>query len=231
MISFIENNIGTIVLVAALAASIPIAIFLREMIEIKSQRDAGLFGVMLMFLGTRCIGFFYQLCGWIMPGILHSGVFGIFCFGVIVVWLLSKLMRRNFGKMLDFFAILMALYGALNRVCCLVNGCCSGVNFGRASLSWPNRELEVLFFFAAFVLLLLFRHKRKFTGQLFLLLMIGYGLFRFFNEFLSKGQEILYVLKIAHIWSFLCVAIGFSVYVELNLRADKLVNRKKHGGY
>jgi len=230
LVDYIKNSPSTLMISLSILVNILLVWKLRDMINIFTKKQAMLFGVLLTLFGIGSISFFYQLSGWIMPGILHSGIFGLFCFGVLLMYLISRVSLKRFGDMLDVFAVLMSVYGALNRICCLITGCCSGVELPWGDLHWPNRELEVAFFLISFFVLMHFRTTTKFPGQMFLYFMIGYGAFRFLNEFLSKGQELFYGLKIAHIWSFLCVAVGISVYSELSLRVERNKRHKKNGG-
>ena len=229
LINYIKTNPSVLITPLEFLFSILLTWKLRDMISIVDKKQAVLYGVVMTFLGGRSIGWFYQLGVLLMPDILHSGIFGLFCFGVLFVYLASRLCRKDFGNMLDYFAIIMSVYGAVNRLNCVIIGCCGGINLW-GSLRWPNRILEIVFFLAAFVVLIRCKEKRRFHGQLFLWLMTGYGIFRFLNEFLSRGQVLFCGLKIAHIWAFLCAAIGFSIYSEMILRVENSSQRKKNGG-
>lgn len=229
LLDYLKTSPSTFVIPLAYLIDILLVVKLRNMLDISKKTHAVLVGVIMTTAGRYAISFFYQLSGILMPDILHSGIFGLFCLGVLFIYVFSCIIRKPVGKMLDVFAIIMSVYGALNRLNCVIIGCCGGVDLW-GNLQWPNRMLEIAFFAAAFFVLMQYKEKTQFHGQLFLWLMTGYGVFRFLNEFLSRGQVLFCGLKIAHIWAFLCSAIGFSIYSEMILRVEKNSHRKKNGG-
>ena len=120
--------------------------------------------------------------------------------------------RREFYDLFAYY-VLPSLF--LQRVSCIFSGCCYGIPFFHTDLLWPTREIELIFYIL-FGIRLYFLEKRGRIekGNCFPLLMISYGIFRFFEEFVrySAGHRFLHP---AHVWSVLCVIIGMSFYFEL----------------
>lgn len=87
----------------------------------------------------------------------------------------------------DRFAHLIPPALILGRIGCLNAGCCRGVlcSFGY----WPSVPIEIGFQVIAYVALWLMGKRGWQTGQHFYLYLMGYGLFRFFHEFLRATPK------------------------------------------
>ncbi len=108
-------------------------------------------------------------------------------------WVRKK--RRPFWKTLDFIAPYGALTHAFGRVGCFLNGCC----YGKAcDLPWavkfpevaypvhPTQLYEAFYDLALFFLLLSWRKKARFEGEIGLLYFLLYGMGRYLIEFLRE---------------------------------------------
>jgi phosphatidylglycerol:prolipoprotein diacylglycerol transferase len=108
---------------------------------------------------------------------------------------------KEYRRLWDIAVIGIALGHAVGRLGCFAAGCCFGIptslpwgvsfhSLGRDPHPWANVPLhpvqlyEASLVFANFVILILFRHKRRFPGEVFCFYLINYGLIRFFLEFL-----------------------------------------------
>lgn len=211
-------------MIITLVLCIPAVWRYRELADIKTKRKALLFAVILVGCSTTAVSLFYNVSMALIPGILHSGVFGFFCFGAGFIFVFSKLAHRKYGKMLDIYAIVSSVYGVFNRLCCVVNGCCSGKKLFD-SFFWPNRELEILYFIIIFFVLAKQQTSKKFDGQSYLVFMMSYCAFRFVNEWFSLGQNLFNGVQIAHLWSVFFVICGYSIYIELKQHSERGVLR------
>lgn len=111
-----------------------------------------------------------------------------------------RLNNLPFWDISDFAASPMALGICLTKIGCFLGGCCygkethffTGVRFPDTSLAaqkygvshlvHPAQLYESFFGMAAFIILLVVRKRRKFPGQIFLLFLTLYLLFRAFND-------------------------------------------------
>lgn len=105
-------------------------------------------------------------------------------------WLAVEFAKKSLGYRAitgDRFAILLPVPLMLGRIGCLSAGCCGGIacSFG----AWPSVLVEIGFQMFALVCLLLMRWKHWQAGQHFHLYLIGYGLFRFFHEFMRATPK------------------------------------------
>ena len=99
----------------------------------------------------------------------------------------------------DWFALIAPFGIALGRVGCLIHGCCIGrrcqpawwtIRDGHGISRWPAVPVEIGFNVAAILVFIGLRRWRLFSGQHFHLYLIGYGLFRFFHEFLRATPRL-----------------------------------------
>jgi phosphatidylglycerol:prolipoprotein diacylglycerol transferase len=99
----------------------------------------------------------------------------------------------------DWFALIAPFGIALGRVGCLIHGCCVGrkcypawytIRDSHGMARWPSVPVEIGFNIAAIFVFLGLRRWRLFPGQHFHLYLIGYGLFRFFHEFLRATPRL-----------------------------------------
>ncbi|EDY20355.1 prolipoprotein diacylglyceryl transferase [Chthoniobacter flavus Ellin428] len=99
----------------------------------------------------------------------------------------------------DWFALIAPFGIALGRVGCLIHGCCVGrkcypawytIRDSHGIARWPSVPVEIGFNVAAILVFIGLRRWRLFPGQHFHLYLIGYGLFRFFHEFLRATPRL-----------------------------------------
>ncbi|MGI6452170.1 MAG: prolipoprotein diacylglyceryl transferase [Syntrophomonadaceae bacterium] len=121
--------------------------------------------------------------------------------------------RKNlsFWKVADMFAPFLALGYALVRVGCFLAGCC----YGRITSSLVGVVFHVVDFFPRhptqlyssalnlllFVLLYRFYPHRKFPGQVFLLYLMGYSVYRFTVEFFRDNLIMYFGLSLGQIYT------------------------------
>ena len=130
----------------------------------------------------------------------------------VAVWFLKK---RNIPalKMLDILVPSLALGMGIGRIGCLLNGCCFGIP---TDLPWgiefpttclagsaypgqhihPTQVYESLYGFAIMGILLLRSPHRRFTGELFFLFLVLYGIARFMNETVRHYQSSMIPLRL-----------------------------------
>lgn len=152
--------------------------------------------------------------------------YGVYLIAAPVVLICVKLLRRNTNGYMDLFALYVIPSLFLMRVNCLIGGCCGGKSIFHTQWHWPTRETELIFFVIMFLVLLRLARKNENPGQLFPVLMMSYGCFRFINEWFRTGDELVLGLHVSHIWSILCAVIGLSIWFELKVRADRKAQRK-----
>ena len=178
------------------------------------------------FIGMKLLGFVEGLLG-TQGGTVR--IYGVFFFESLILLMIAKLIHLNVGGFFDSLAVVSIPSMFFGRIGCIVEGCCGGKMIPGTSLRWPTRESELVFYLIIFVVFLHLERANHKKGQLFPLLMIVYGCFRFINEFFRTGSILTFGLHLAHIWSILCVMIGASILFEMKLRAvQKAAHENRH---
>ena len=182
---------------------------------------APVFSVVHVVLGVAFVKVFAFLesAGHAQPGAMS--LFGAVFFMPAAYWAGAKLFKRPAAEVFDIFSICMIFTLMCARVNCLVGGCCLGRQISSASmLRWPVREAELVYY-AVFLILMVPRViKKKTGGKVYPLYMLSYGCVRAvlecFRESSSPG-----LLHIAHIWAFISLTLGASIYIEISKSRDR----------
>ncbi len=173
-------------------------------------------------------------------GIAGLVVIGGIVFAVLVsIWYLG---RKNipYFKMMDIMVPSLAFGIGFGRVGCYFNGCCFGhptesvlgVIFPATCLAgsvFPDQDIHPTqlyalgYSFVIGILLLLRTSSRRFTGELFSLFFIFYGIARFTNETFRYYREGMILLKIGNLsftlsmlLSIIMVTLGTMLYIRLS---------------
>ncbi|QYK56517.1 MAG: prolipoprotein diacylglyceryl transferase [Fimbriimonadaceae bacterium] len=167
--------------------------------------------------------------------------FGGLAFGFIGLLLWTRREKVSMPVFLDIVGVPVLVAQAIGRVGCLMNGCC----YGRPTTEWYGIHIHglaerhvpaqftdmVLMLAGAGIIAWVERHRRLVAGQSFSLMLVAYGLSRFFYEFFRAGTEEEFRMGIAsssyfmgspittaQLVSLLMVGIGFVVYVYFQRR-------------
>ena len=164
----------------------------------------------------------------------HGGLifFGGLGGGLIGAVLFIRKEGLSFADTSDLIASYIALGQAIGRIGCLLNGCCYGrptnLPFGilfpgeKAPLH-PTQIYESLACLAIFIFLLSLQAKRPFKLSIFLLYLILYSVFRFFNEyFRGDNLQAFLGLTLGQIIYLLLFFVGVVVYIKRLRRAQKV---------
>jgi phosphatidylglycerol:prolipoprotein diacylglycerol transferase len=123
----------------------------------------------------------------------------------------------------DWFALVAPVGIILGRIGCLLHGCCLGqpcdpawwtVQDPMGVARWPAVPIEIAFNVVAIVIFLLLRWQRLLGGQHFHVYLIGYGIFRFWHEFLRATPRVAGGLSGYHLASILIVILGVVGFVR-----------------
>ena len=125
-------------------------------------------------------------------------------------------------KFCDCFAPILPLAHAIGRIGCFFNGCCYGretclpfgtVFPGDSTPRIPTQLLESLALFCLSAFLFRSPSKKRKDGELFVLYLILYSLFRFLIEFLRGDQTLLGFLTPPQWTSILLFAGGVQIWL------------------
>jgi len=155
---------------------------------------------------------------------IHGGIIG----GVLAGYIFTRLKKMPFWKTADIIAPSISLGQAIGRWGNYINGEAHG---GPTDLPWgimvdgvkvhPTFLYESLWDFGLFIFLILYRRKKKFNGQIFLLYGIIYSFGRFWIEGLRTDSLMFMGMRVAQLVSILTILIfGSLYYLKIN-RKDK----------
>lgn len=155
-------------------------------------------------------------------GIRGMAWYGGLVGGLIPFIIYLRRKKLSFWAVADMFAPYLALGYALVRIGCFLNGCCYGNITGSAcGVVFPavdayHRHPTQLYSSALnvllFIILIRFYPRRKFPGQVFLLYVIGYAIYRFIVEFFRSSEIFVGVLSIGQVYTLGLLLIGLLAY-------------------
>jgi phosphatidylglycerol:prolipoprotein diacylglycerol transferase len=117
----------------------------------------------------------------------------------------------------DWFALIAPVGIALGRIGCLAHGCCRGVECSPAWFTlkdaagvdrWPAVPMEIAFNIGAIAGFYWLRRNHFLPGQHFHLYLIGYGVFRFFHEFLRAEPRVVGPITGYQVAALMVLALG-----------------------
>lgn len=158
--------------------------------------QALLFTLFLTVCGLAGTKILYILESW--PDFLEKGLTlgGLSFFGAVyliplLMWLPGRLFSMNYGQSLDCCAPCLAVMVAFMRIGCFLNGCCGGweVTLGGLRFAWPTQIMEGIGDFIILSVLLQMEEERRYPGKRYGAFLVGYGILRFFLEFLRDTQK------------------------------------------
>lgn len=151
-----------------------------------------------------------------------QSLFGAIFFMPVVYFLAAKISKRKVADVFDIFVICMIFTLLCARLNCILAGCCKGLLLpGSEDLRWPTRELEILFYIV--ILFWLGRKVRdeRYSGKIYLMYMISYGVFRFIIEWFRETEIHVGALHISHIWAVVSIVAGTIILIELKRYAER----------
>ncbi len=158
---------------------------------------------------------------------IHGGVIA----GVLAGWIYTRIKKLDFTKLIDICAPGLILGQAIGRWGNFFNNEAHG---GPTDLPWgiivEGQKVHPTFFYE-FVwnllvlgVLLKYRDKKKFDGEVFLLYLGLYSVGRFFIEGLRTDSLMLGPLRIAQVVSISLIAFGFGLIWFIRKRVSNKTN-------
>jgi phosphatidylglycerol:prolipoprotein diacylglycerol transferase len=130
----------------------------------------------------------------------------------------------------DYFAVVAPLGILIGRIGCLLHGCCLGKECDPAWWTlrdqfgidrWPAVPVEMAFNVLALGAALLMRKLQLLRGQHFHLYLIGYGVFRFFHEWMRATPRVVPGLSGYQFAALAVTALGVVGFARRQLRATQ----------
>lgn len=153
---------------------------------------------------------------------LYGGVFGM----PIAFFIVGKMTHRDLADVFDIFTIPTVLTVMCARVNCLFAGCCLGTMIPHTNMRWPVRQIELVFYAGLIVYLGNKVLHGEIRGEAYPFYMCSYGLVRFILEFIRVSDS-RFLFHKAHLWSFIALTLGFTIYTQLKSRTKGTQNHDR----
>lgn len=124
--------------------------------------------------------------------------------------LFAKPLGTSKTKILDAIAPCMASIVAFMRFGCYLNGCCGGTKAELLGYTfrWPTQAIESIGDFFVLAMILQLEEENRYNGKYYAVFLSGYGVLRFFVEFLRDTDKRIMGLGDGQLLAILAVAIG-----------------------
>lgn len=232
MLTFLKDHSQYLLLILGLVIGTAIIWLRKEKIGQKKLWQAVVTGIFFTLCSFGSAILFADFEG-LLTGASIKGMavstYGVYFFAALMIWGAATFLKLNVAAYMDTFALYAIPSLFLMRCNCMLSGCCLGKYIPGTEMRWLTRETELLFFIVLFLLLLRMEKRQDVPGQLFPVMMMAYGGFRFLNQWFRVGDAITLGLHLSHIWSILCLGIGGCIWFELKLRAErKAAHENRH---
>ncbi|HWP96792.1 MAG TPA: prolipoprotein diacylglyceryl transferase [Syntrophomonadaceae bacterium] len=160
---------------------------------------------------------------------LHrGGIRGLVWYGGFVGSLVPMLIylrwrKMSFWNVADIFAPFTALGYALVRIGCFLAGCCYGIITDSplgvvfpdvdAFSRYPTQLFSSTINFLIFIFLIWIYKRRRFSGQVAILYLLLYPIYRFIIEFYREPEAMIGPLSQAQVISVIMLVIGIGLYI------------------
>lgn len=240
---------GFMLAIAAIVAILGIRRrFDREGYDREMVLDMVVIMVLFGILGGRVAYIiFYEWADFLArPTIFFSpGFSGLVWYGAFMGGLLAFLFyiwkkSLDLWEMADIFAPYLALGYALVRIGCFLNGCCYGLPTGSEfgvvfpqvdeELRHPTQLYSSLLNFILAIFLLWLSGRRLFKGQIFIVYLIGYCIYRFIIEFFRFSLINWGPFTLGQLYTLILLAAALGLYLWMRIANNNniYIKRSRH---
>jgi len=164
---------------------------------------------------------------WMVLSIREGGIQGLVWYGSLVGGVIPFLLYLRKKKLAvwpiaDIFAPFVALGYALVRIGCFLEGCC----YGRVTSSWlglvfptvdsfsryPTQLFSSFLNLILFLILIWLYPRRRFPGQVFIVYLIGYSVYRFIVEYFRESLIMVGPISLGQVYTLGLLAAGIALY-------------------
>ncbi len=128
---------------------------------------------------------------------------------VITVVLYTRIKRLDLWKLLDAISPACAIGYAIGRIGCFLNGCCYGIEF--CGIRQPTQLYSSLAGVLIFIALILLYGRKKYDGQIALMGLLMYSIYRFFLEFLRYSPVHVYIFTLNQLLAAFLFVVSLSI--------------------
>ena len=127
-----------------------------------------------------------------------------------LMWLVAKLLREPYGRIMDISAPAECIMLALLKYKCTIDGCCFGrmMTVGGQTFRFPSQWVECIVALILMVVFVVMIFKKKYEDVVFPYYMLIYGIVRFCLNTLRETTPWILGLPMGHFWSIISAVIG-----------------------
>ena len=186
--------------------------------------------IVVSFVGAKILYYIEEPHVLLAKGVRLDGVsfFGSVFFVPLAMLPIAKLCKKPYPVLMDFLSPSLMLMLAVLRIGCYLTGCCEGVMvdaFGE-SFRFPAQIVECVYDILLMFGLLLYERFWKNQGRLYPFIMVYYGVFRFFLEFLRNTPKEWLGFSHGQWFAVASLAIGSYLLIRMGKKDRKQAKRK-----
>lgn len=199
-----------------------------------------LIGIILVFIVTCVLGKkYYEIPIWksfvivvmlILAGAVGSylmfyvesghfggrSFFGGAFFLPIVMIPTAKLLRLQYGNVMDLCGPGGSLMLIISKIQCSIDGCCFGrmIHIAGRDVQFPSQKVEAATGCVLLIIMLVMIIRRNSRGSVFWYCLIIYGITRFFLNWLRETTPWLGPLPAGNVWSLVAIILGIVLLLK-----------------
>lgn len=165
------------------------------------------------YIGAKLLYIIENWNYFLKNGVSINGVsfFGTVFFIPIIIPIIGRIFKKDPKEYLDYCTPAGLVMLTCIRTGCFMNGCCRGITlwiFNRPVII-PAQLIECVLDLILLSIILQLETQQKYKGKLYIIFMGGYGILRFFVEFIRNTPKNIIFLSHAQLFSICCIVISF----------------------
>lgn len=210
----------TIFYAVSVICMITVLMICRKFYDISLLKCA-LLAVSFGIVGIPSVKIMYYLENGDFSGL---SFFGAVFFAPILILPFAHFLRIRYSNAMDLLVAGGIVMNGIFKINCYVSGCCVGrvlfYNNSGIPVRFPSQLIEMAVSFALCILMVMFIRKRLYSGAIYPLFLVVYGVLRFVLNFMREGENVLVGLKVGNVWSLIAVIIGTTWLLIYNLKKN-----------
>ena len=163
-----------------------------------------------------------------------GNVLRTFTYFPLLIILIAKILKVPVGVMLDYMTPSIVIWNLIGQSVCPFLGCCAGIDCAWGIWNpflekrvFPVQWAICLALLGVLVMILRYQKRRGYDGKgkSYPIMLVVYGVIRFFLEFLKRGEKVIFGISGLGIHALFMATVG-TVWL-LTLEEIKLENKRK----
>lgn len=177
------------------------------------------------YLGIKLM-FFIETGGW-----SGRSYFGAVLIAPLLMYPVSLLLKFPYPQMLDSTVPTAAMFSAIIKIDCLIEGCCRGIVLKTLEdgsyIRFPSQMAEFTANLIIMGVLIKMHRSRKYQGLIYPWYLVIYGAVRFILNLFRETVPFVWILPAGNFWSLIAILIGGTVLLLHKAKAEQQRAKKK----